>query len=492
MDFLEQAKGLMPALHERWVFPEEQTKPGLRYMGKGDSFTLDFGTHLVGYFQIRFETDREPDSPLKIIFRFAEVPCELEIDVDQKNYRGSLSSTWFQQETVNMDNPTELLCLHRRYSFRYVQVIFPGNTHYQVRYVNSACRAVSSADEAAVLPLPREFAEKDPLLAEIDEISVRTLRDCMQAVFEDGPKRDRRLWLGDLFLQAKANYVTFKKNSLVLRCLYLFAGLPHSDGCMSSAVYCEPTLSGQAWILHDYAMLFIGTLADYYEETGDLNVLKELWPTAFHQAEIVANSLNEEGHVPENLYFIDWCESLDKSAAAQGLSIAMMKRGVWLAELLGAENELKQLKCWIARLSAGARDFYNKDLRIFRGRSGQISVASQMWMILAGVLDLQENNRVLDAMADCSDAVSTVTPYAMHFYVEALIACGRMQEAIHLVKRYWGGMARQQADCFWEVYVPDNPEASPYGDKRINSYCHAWSCTPTYFIRRFFVPFLQD
>lgn len=163
MDFLEQAKGLMPALHERWVFPEEQTEPGLRYMGKGDSFTLDFGTHLVGYFQIRFETDREPDSPLKIIFRFAEVPCELEIDVDQKNYKGSLSSTWFQQETVNMDNPTELLCLHRRYSFRYVQVIFPGNTHYQVRYVNSACRAVSSADEAAVLPLPREFAEKDPL-----------------------------------------------------------------------------------------------------------------------------------------------------------------------------------------------------------------------------------------------------------------------------------------------------------------------------------------
>lgn len=29
--------------------------------------------------------------------------------------------------------------------------------------------------------------------------------DCMQSVFEDGPKRDRRLWLGDLRLQALAS-----------------------------------------------------------------------------------------------------------------------------------------------------------------------------------------------------------------------------------------------------------------------------------------------
>jgi hypothetical protein len=31
----------------------------------------------------------------------------------------------------------------------------------------------------------------------------------MQEVFEDGPKRDRRLWLGDLRLQALVNDVTF-------------------------------------------------------------------------------------------------------------------------------------------------------------------------------------------------------------------------------------------------------------------------------------------
>ncbi|WP_390580761.1 hypothetical protein [Paenibacillus illinoisensis] len=45
-------------------------------------------------------------------------------------------------------------------------------------------------------------------MANIDRVAVQT-RDCMQSVFEDCPKRDRRLWIGDLRLQALVNYETF-------------------------------------------------------------------------------------------------------------------------------------------------------------------------------------------------------------------------------------------------------------------------------------------
>lgn len=64
---------------------------------------------------------------------------------------------------------------------------------------------------------------EDNTLKAIYDVSVKTLLDCMQTVFEDGPKRDRRLWLGDLRLQALANYYTFNDLSLVKRCLYLLA-----------------------------------------------------------------------------------------------------------------------------------------------------------------------------------------------------------------------------------------------------------------------------
>jgi hypothetical protein len=36
---------------------------------------------------------------------------------------------------------------------------------------------------------------------------------------EDGPKRDRRLWLGDLRLEALANYETYRNFDLVKRSL---------------------------------------------------------------------------------------------------------------------------------------------------------------------------------------------------------------------------------------------------------------------------------
>lgn len=47
-------------------------------------------------------------------------------------------------------------------------------------------------------------------------------------------------------------------------------------------------------------------------------------------------------------------------------------------------------------------------------------------------------------------------------------------------------MVKLGADTFYEVYVPDNLEFSPYKDKKLNSMCHAWGCTPAYFIRKYF------
>jgi alpha-L-rhamnosidase len=65
-------------------------------------------------------------------------------------------------------------------------------------------------------------------------VSLRTLRDCMQTVFEDGPKRDRRLWLGDLRLQALADYVSYRNDDLVKRSLYILAGTATDKGLVGT------------------------------------------------------------------------------------------------------------------------------------------------------------------------------------------------------------------------------------------------------------------
>ena len=92
---------------------------------------------------------------------------------------------------------------------------------------------------------------------------------------------------------------------------------------------------------------------------------------------------------------------------------------------------------------------------------------------------------LLRRVTEMQDAVEIVSPYMMHNYVEALIAAGEQDEAIGRMCAYWGGMADRGADTFWELYNPANPDESPYGGTIVNSYCHAWSCGPAYFLRKY-------
>ena len=116
----------------------------------------------------------------------------------------------------------------------------------------------------------------------------------MQSVFEDGPKRDRRLWLGDLRLQALANYETFHNMDLVKRCLYLFAGQTKDNGQVSACLFTEPKFIVDDTFLLDYSMFFGATLLDYYEASGDKDTLQDLSECAYRQIEIAGEQFDEK------------------------------------------------------------------------------------------------------------------------------------------------------------------------------------------------------
>jgi hypothetical protein len=217
---------------------------------KGDSFVVDFGDHQVGYVTFRVRpVGSPPDAPLKLKLTIGEMPVEMGEPFE--NYDGWLSSAWLQEETIFVDVLPATIPLPRRYSFRYVKFeVLATSQKYQVMFEDIECRAVTSADLEAVEVL----GHSDHMLQKIDEVSIKTLADCMQDVFEDGPKRDRRLWLGDLRLQALANYETFGTNELVKRCLYLFAGVPNDQGKVSANVFIEPQLIADDTFLFDYSL----------------------------------------------------------------------------------------------------------------------------------------------------------------------------------------------------------------------------------------------
>lgn len=137
-----------------------------------------------------------------------------------------------------------------RYAFRFIKIeVVATSIRFGLRFSNMVATAVSSVGHAN--PCPLTFKSVDPALGltdeqkhklrQIDDAAMVTLRDCMQTVYEDGPRRDQRLWIGDLRLQALASYATYKDRDLVKRCLYLFAAMPFdAEGKLCACAYEEP------------------------------------------------------------------------------------------------------------------------------------------------------------------------------------------------------------------------------------------------------------
>ena len=292
--FLQKAEALKPTLHMRRVSVSGSETP----LKKGGSLTLDFGEHLVGTVTIRLAfVGSHPDAPAWLRLKFAEREQELSENVE--DYHGWISASWVQQEQIHVDVLPCEVRLERRYAFRYVQLeVLDISGKYDLVVKGADCEAVSSADEAALLP----YETEDAFLRQIDAVACKTLHDCMQLVFEDGPKRDRRLWMGDLRLQALANYQSYRNHDLVKRCLYLFAGSTLPGGRVGAGLFLEPEIEVDDTAMFDYSLLYVPTLLDYYETTGDRETLAELWPTAWRQIELVQAFFDDAGLVRDVLH----------------------------------------------------------------------------------------------------------------------------------------------------------------------------------------------
>lgn len=470
-----------------------------RPMKKDEELILDFGTHVVGYLTLRLRATGNPqDSPAYLRLKFSEIARE--IPERSSDYNGWLSKSWIQEEFLHIDELPAEITLPRRYAFRFLQIqVIDTSPKWQLVVESASCRAVSAVDDSQIAHclqkwqpfragLPDQHLKQR--LAHLEQVSLLTLKNCMQDVFEDGPKRDRRLWLGDLRLQALANYASFHQNNLVKRCLYLFAGLPGKKGRMGACLFTRPDYLVDNVFLFDYALFFICTLHDYYRATGDRQTLLDLWDTAAAQLKLAACDFDSQNRISaqagENS-FIDWKAGLDKQTSAQGIYLYAARALLELAQVLNKQTVVERLTREIQDKTQAARQYaWDPEKGLFvSGPQRQISYASQVWMILAKVVDPEAGARILDRLQTCPEAIGMSTPYMNHYFTEALFLCGKSEEAIRHLDSYWGGMLDQGADTFWELYNPEDPQESPYGSCMVHSYCHAWSCTPVYLIHTY-------
>lgn len=474
------------SLLEGWDMAEIHADMEKMAFSKGQSIILDFGRHCTGRFSMDIRSVGSPmDAPLYLRLRFAEVPAELAHESEE--YDGWLSRSWIQEEFIHLDVLPVRLELPRRYAFRYVELtVIDTSPKWAAVFTNPEVLCASSAPgNAETVPVP-----KDPELARIYEVGLHTLQECMTDVFEDGPKRDRRLWLGDLRLQALASYASEDNPDLVKRCLYLFAGMTSEEGEISANVFTQPSPQPDDTFLFDYSLFFASVLHDFLQQHPDEMVLEDLYPVAKKQMDLALQQVDEEGRLhlqKDRPVFVDWSQEFAKDTAGQAIMIYTLKHFIELTRMKREDTApyVKQLE----KLENDARNrLYDPEKKLFRaGEEGtEYNIASQVWMVLAGVFGQMKNREIMtEAIQQLFPVKGIATPYMYHHVTEALFQAGLKQEAVGLMKAYWGKMIELGADTYWEAFDPDQPDYSPYGSPIISSYCHAWSCTPVYLIHKY-------
>jgi alpha-L-rhamnosidase len=453
-------------------------------LSRGDHVILDYGLHMVGKLTFTITAHGlNIDAPCRLRITFGETP--LDVTAGMEGVSTWISTSWLPDEIINIDYFPQMISMPRRHACRYIRFdVIDTSPKYFVTLSDARFEAVSSVQPQHAVQM-FDFGG-DVLLNSIDHASISTLRDCMHTVFEDGPRRDRRMWIGDLRLQALTNYCTFKDYDLVKRSIYMFAAVVREDGSIPACLFEHPTLRPATDYIVDYDALFAVVCCEYVEASDDLETGHVMWDTVCSGLQRAISHLNPESHVfelerGEGWKFLDWREDLDRTAGLHGLVLYCLKAANKLAKILALPPPYFDL---VKGMSRAAWTFYQPDLKLFvSGPDQQISIASAAWLVLADVFPTETARESLKNTLKHPDRVEPSTPYLWHYLCESLISAGLFDEAVGILKTYWGGMIRAGADTFWECFDPKDPQLSPYGDVRNNSFCHAWSCTPSHLLR---------
>ena len=450
---------------------------------------LDLGDHYTGYVTFKVNhTGMPADAPVRLKLTFAELPAEVMTPFDP--YTGSLSRAWLQDEVVTIMRLPDEVKIPRRIACRFVKIEVLAVSYFDFVIEDFSFDAVTSATGE-----PMALSEDcDPMIRRINQVGLKTLAECMQTVYEDGPKRDQRLWIGDLYLEALANAYSYRNHTLTKRCLYLLAALADEDGYLHATVYEYPTPMPQInQHVHDYSLLYGVALLEYFKETGDRQTAEDLWPVVEYQVEFARTYLKDGiydvNKQPAWWLVFDWKDDLNRATPMQGLMTFCIAKSYELAEMLGYEDR-EPVKEWEKVLDqmrrASKSQLYDKKRGVMlSGEQGQISYLSQAWMTLSDTFSRKEAQRAMRYVLEDESTCYPGSPYAYHYIIEALLHCGMETQARELMLKYWGGMIDKGADTFWEVYDPKDDKRSPYGMHVVNSACHAWSCTPVYFINKY-------
>ena len=342
------------------------------------------------------------------------------------------------------------------------------------------------------------FCCSDDEINRIWDVAAYTMDLTTREFFMDGIKRDRWTWSGDAIQSYLMNYYLRFDAECVKRTIRQLRG--------------KDPVTAHVNTIMDYTFYWFKSIHDYYEYTGDVAFVREMWPRMVTLMGYVESRLNGQGMAegqPDDWIFVDWVDfPMHKRGTLcfeQILLMKAMETMVICAELVAAADPAATTPDASAsgyRVKGEAlrnkikQTFWSDELKAYYHAiedgtlNRQITKFPNMFAILYGLADEEERRDIMQGVMLNPDVPAITTPYMRFYELETLLVDGHHEQVLKEIRDYWGGMLREGATSFWEKYVPSESGAehlAMYGRPYGKSLCHAWGASPVYLLGKYYL-----
>lgn len=429
--------------------------------------------------------------------RFVQAYATIDMDADE----GSQLELQFAQSFFSTGNKPDgaQWIGTSRYTARNGRQTYTTGDTFGCKYVVVRCAAgkirllgMKLVNRVYPFDVVGKFACNDPLLNDIWQIGVNTILTCSEDAYVDCASRERTEWLGDAVMSS------YPISRLTM------AG-PGVDG---KPRWSDPRLFGNAlrhmgqsaqpdgrvkahhpstrWDIHgyieDYSCLWIQGIHTWHDNTGDLELVREMWPAITAQLKWFLDRRTERGLVNarEFVFFGNpLCYQACEGATLNAFVAQALADSAELAGLLGhAEQQRDYAEAARAIRTAINTHLWDEKTGTYAG-SIKDGAKTPPTVHAAGIclyFDAvpPERRKGVEQWFLVNLDREASSPFQFAYWHEVLARIdsdAADQKSLDTIRRYWEPMARFETKTTWEGFGP--------GEN-----CHDMGSTPTIYLSR--------
>lgn len=424
----------------------------------GGFIVLDFGREYSGALRILCHTVSGGNAKIRI--RFGESYTEANSELGCNGACNDHSPRDFYADICDYSDLT-----FGQTGFRFVRIDFPSGVKIELKSVYAAfthCGLTQVGD----------FTCSDALVNEISDTARCTAYLCVQnGMIWDGIKRDRLVWIGDIYPEIKA--------------LSYFYGA--ADEIKNSLRFAMRTNPQPGWIqrMPSYTVWFVMALYEYFLHTVDMEFLRECGDYLLALGELFDDRVSVGGRLlfnderkEDKPVFLDW-QTAEQPETEHGVSALLevaAQNAIYLCEQLG-------LPC-------------DSFLRVIE-KLGRRKIVKTKYKQITAMQSLSGDRDAYECAKEIAlGGAKGMSSFMSYFILSAAAKGGETAAALKMLKEYYGGMLSRGATSFWEDFNVEwlsgsgrIDEPTPSGLKDLHadfgahcykglrhSLCHGWSC----------------